>query len=197
MINDEAFSALTGDDCYSVQHIKLADDQVTAHRLSPKAARAPQSETEFSTIACLVDGHSFAINCTAVDAITNVKCASAPPWAKPWIAGLSWVNNNLFVVIDPLGLMRVQTSYQPVSTTIIVMRTHAYQPHWAMAVDSVQAQPNHWHGVQQRACLPVGWHCPDDWFHEVIDSQGTSVTVLDHEAITGAIAHRYCGPDAA
>jgi chemotaxis signal transduction protein len=198
MITREALSTYASRDSYAGKQLNVERDPFRRQR-TPVFHRAlpPNFSTQLTTLTCVVDGHAFDINRQAVQAITSVICASAPPWAKSWIAGLTWVNNDLVVVVDPLGLMRVQTSHQPVSTTIVLMHARPYEPHWAMAVDSVGEQPHQWVGVKQRTCLPVGWHCPNDWFHEVVDSQGASLTVLDHEAVMGAIAHRYHEPDAA
>ena len=199
MLTRESMSTYIRQDSFTGKQLN-ADVKALGNPSAPifHTAQTTSAESQLSTMTCLVDGHAFDINRNAVKSVTSAICASPPPWAKPWIAGLSWVNNDLVVIIDPLGLMRVLTSHQPVSATIVLMCARPYEPHWAMAVDSIREKPHFWHGVQQRACLPVGWHCPTDWFHEVIDPQGASVTLLDHDAVMGAIAHRYHDePDAA
>jgi hypothetical protein len=198
MLTDETFLTTMIDDSCNVQHNKSnrkVDIQQTENRHN--AAHNTYAHCELSTISCRLDEHAFAIDYQAVKTVTSAICASAPPWAKPWIAGLSWVQNNLVVVIDPLGHLRALTKYQPVPVKLVVMRAKPYEPHWAIAVDSACEELRSLHGVLRQSCLPVDWHCPKDWFHEVIPSEGMSVTVLNHNAVMGAIAHRCHEPDAA
>ncbi len=153
--------------------------------------------------SCKREDHSFILPSAEIAKVTMVQCSPPPPWAQSWIGGLTWVDANLIVLVDPMSLLSIERSHFPQFPQVVIMKSMPFQPHWALVVDSITGDADDGAYVSSlemqsdgqtrpvSSFLPFDWHCPQNWFSTVVNDIGKALPLLNVNIVSKAVETGY------
>jgi hypothetical protein len=142
-----------------------------------------------AAVCCQSHGVRLAVAARLVQRVASAACAPPPDWAQPWIGGLSWMDEELLVVVDPSGAL-AHARGQSRRPLLVVLAPIAHLPRWALAVESAQEQV-----LVERHLAPCAhperWPCPPEWLQSANDAAGRPLAWLDVARVAQRLATGY------